>query len=142
MTVFIEGDDERSGGNSLTSTDGNTDTCTFVIRQYNAEIDENRLGRQLLIDLNATCEISNNAHYSISQGSGMNCYIYYLSNILDEFDIDTNTGQLYAISPLDREKRSLHFIIVNVSRNDDNNQHRNRRQLNPAIERLLLDLSG
>uniref|UniRef100_A0A914VBZ1 Cadherin domain-containing protein n=1 Tax=Plectus sambesii TaxID=2011161 RepID=A0A914VBZ1_9BILA len=109
VNVFFESD---------TTTTPAPDTCTFSNKQYNAEIYENINATTLLIDLNATCE-SSGSFYSISQGT-------------DEFEINNRTGELYAVKPLDRERRSLHFITINVTKTA---RLRLRRQVNPIIER-------
>lgn len=52
--------------------------------------------------------------------------------------MNPKTGEIFVVGPLDREKRSLHFIIVNVTEIDNNSDAlRPTRQTNPVIERTF-----
>jgi hypothetical protein len=33
----------------------------------------------------------------------------------DAFELDSSTGQFFAVKPLDREQKSIHFVVVNIS---------------------------
>ncbi|VDO55349.1 unnamed protein product [Haemonchus placei] len=64
--------------------------CYFPTKVYNAEIMENRQGRIRIAKFN-------DPGYS------------------DDFELNPTTGEIFAVRPLDREKRSFHFLYVSVS---------------------------
>lgn len=112
--------------------------CDFETKIFNAEIRENLIGRYLLTKLKPqNCENVWDLRYVIHQGK------------TDNFELNEESGEFFVIKPLDREKKGLHFIVVNItySSNDSINDSllkngiRLRRQsasklsvVNPIIE--------
>uniref|UniRef100_A0A1I7XQV5 Cadherin domain-containing protein n=1 Tax=Heterorhabditis bacteriophora TaxID=37862 RepID=A0A1I7XQV5_HETBA len=119
INIFVE-------GTPLTTTpksSRNNIRCLFPTRIYNAEVMENLEKRIKLIKVTSNCE---------SEGRA---YIYTLATESDDFELDSKTGELFAIHSLDREKRSLHFIYINVTSNIvPDTSTRVLRQSNPVIE--------
>uniref|UniRef100_A0A1I7ZHC9 Cadherin domain-containing protein n=1 Tax=Steinernema glaseri TaxID=37863 RepID=A0A1I7ZHC9_9BILA len=96
--------------------------CQFTTKIFNAEIKENLSGHHNITRVTSNCEAMNkNVRYAIVQAT-------------KEFEIDELTGVVYVNAPLDREKRSTHFIIVNLTEVTDTteSQERNIRHT-PAI---------
>lgn len=59
----------------------------------------------------------------------------------EEFELDPTTGDFYVIAPLDREKRSLHFIVLNITEVKDEravegNTERSRRSKESEMKNL------
>ncbi|VDM27018.1 unnamed protein product [Toxocara canis] len=123
LNVFLEG--ERIVALATTSPPNSSpEQCRFLSKLYNAEILENQPGRHKLTKVTSNCEKDGRPYeYIIAQGSM-------------EFEVDPIVGELFVEGPLDREKRSLHFVIVNVTTNIDNSTDavRPTRQTNPVIE--------
>uniref|UniRef100_A0A914ZVB2 Cadherin domain-containing protein n=1 Tax=Parascaris univalens TaxID=6257 RepID=A0A914ZVB2_PARUN len=125
LSIFLEGDKIVAIATTLAPQNGQPIRCQFVSKLYNAEIHENLLGRHKLIKVVSNCEKERRpVEYVIAQGSM-------------EFEVNPKTGELFVVGPLDREKRSLHFIIVNVTEIDHNSDAiRPTRQTNPVIEHI------
>lgn len=80
-------------------------TCEFKSKVYNAEIPENTPGRRLLVKVGSDCKFlpsNSEVNYIIHQGS-------------KEFEMNEKTGELFVNAPLDRENRTLHFVVVNLT---------------------------
>uniref|UniRef100_A0A914CZ52 Cadherin domain-containing protein n=1 Tax=Acrobeloides nanus TaxID=290746 RepID=A0A914CZ52_9BILA len=93
--------------------------CRFPVKIYNTEVPENQQGKRKLTKVTSSCEIERKpVKYLISQGEDM-------------FEIDENTGDLFVTKELDREKKSLHFIVVNAT---VPTATRKTRQLNAIAE--------
>lgn len=70
----------------------------------------------------------------------------------EEFELNADTGELFVNRELDREKRSLHFIIVNITQFSANTSQPSsesapsnvsrvgRQTLNPIVECMFLNL--
>ncbi|CAJ0579735.1 unnamed protein product, partial [Mesorhabditis spiculigera] len=103
--------------------------CSFPTKLYNAQIAENREGRHKLSKVTSDCE---------SAGAG---YEYTIWQGADQFEVDEQTGEVFVNGPLDREKRSVHFIFINVTRP---NEAKAKRQTagNPVIEYAISKLSA
>ncbi|VDK17559.1 unnamed protein product [Anisakis simplex] len=121
LNVFLNG--EKITVVATTTSSASTERCHFLSKLYNAQIRENQLGRHKLVKVTSNCEKEGRpVEYVIAQGSA-------------EFEMDQHSGELYVLGPLDREKRSLHFIIVNVTEVGSNTSAtRSTRQINPVIE--------
>uniref|UniRef100_A0A7E4ZZJ3 Cadherin n=1 Tax=Panagrellus redivivus TaxID=6233 RepID=A0A7E4ZZJ3_PANRE len=79
--------------------------CTFSNKVYNAEIKENTEGRHLLAKVGTVCE-------NLPQDSHV---VYFIHQGSDDFELNEVTGELFVVRPLDRENRTLNFIVVNVT---------------------------
>ena len=103
-------------------------TCSFTPKVYNASIPEHTSGRQKLTQVHAECK-------NLPQDSQI---VYYIHQGADEFEIDESSGELFVTGPLDRENRTLHFIVVNMTiltPEEPEESRRNNRQSNPIVER-------
>ncbi|VDD90551.1 unnamed protein product [Enterobius vermicularis] len=120
VEVFVAGTDFVE-----TTTVSAKKQCKFTSKQFNTEVYENESGRQKILKLTSNCEDEDHV-YVIAQGSG-------------EFEVDAKTGELYAIEPLDREKRSLHFIIVGIIE-AKSIPTREKRQANSVVELMKAKL--
>lgn len=125
----------------VSSTPSSKQSCKFTAKTYNAEIRENTQGRTKLTTVQSTCPVAN-VHFVIHQATSRlassSSFITWIY-CLEEFEIDEKTGDVYAIEPLDREKKGLHLIVVNLTLAGE----RHRRQLqtvNPIAEcKLYVD---
>ncbi|KAI1704454.1 cadherin domain-containing protein [Ditylenchus destructor] len=103
--------------------------CTFTSRAFHAEIKENVSGKHKLTTVKSSgCRPGMRALYTIHQGT-------------EEFELDPTTGDFYVIAPLDREKRSLHFIVLNITEVKDEravegNTERSRRSKESEMKNL------
>ncbi|KAK0398870.1 hypothetical protein QR680_002790 [Steinernema hermaphroditum] len=103
LNVFFEGKPIVINVSTTTETPAESGPCQFTSKIFNAEIRENLSGRHNLTRVTSNCETMNkNVRYAIVQAT-------------KEFEIDEVTGVVYVNAPLDREKRSTHFIIVNLT---------------------------
>lgn len=58
-----------------------------------------------------------------------------LKFFLEEFEIDEKTGDVYVIEPLDREKKGLHLVVVNISLVNGTQRHKRQpASINPIAE--------
>ncbi|KAK6056630.1 cadherin domain protein [Cooperia oncophora] len=130
LNVFIEGQSTTSSGGSATTpslpTSGSG--CYFPTKVYNAEIMENRKGRTRIAKVTSSCE------------RGGRPYVYTMSPPSDDFELNSSTGEIYAIRPLDREKRSFHFLYISVSGGNSTSRRRVARQ-NPIVEQAKAKLT-
>ncbi|KAH7725563.1 CBN-CDH-12 protein [Aphelenchoides avenae] len=102
VNVFVEGNPIVVTATTPTTASTESAICHFSPNIINAEIRENLPGRQRLVKVTSTCERERRSvMYTIASGS-------------EEFEIDARTGELFVTGPLDREKKGLHFIVVNV----------------------------
>ncbi|KAL3082214.1 hypothetical protein niasHT_037852 [Heterodera trifolii] len=89
-----------------------TGECRFEERVFYSEIAENTEGRQRLVTLGTTGGCAGHKlRFTLQQNN-------------DAFVLDEQSGDLYAVQPLDRERKSLYFLVANllvVNNNNNNN---------------------
>lgn len=96
--------------------------CQFAERVFHAELPENTEGRQRLAILKVVgCE-GRRTHFVLHQQGGTGgCNNTVVDPrviplmLLEAFELDARSGELFAIAPLDREKKSLHFLVANLT---------------------------
>ncbi|KAI6180943.1 DE-cadherin [Aphelenchoides besseyi] len=93
--------------------------CQFKSKIYNAEIRENTPGRIKLTTLETNC---------------LEPVRFVASQISKEFELDEHTGEVFVVEPLDREKKSLHFIVVNLTIDGDTKGVQRRQANHPIAE--------
>ncbi|KAK6023965.1 cadherin domain protein, partial [Ostertagia ostertagi] len=128
LNVFVEGQPTTSTDSTVTQTPITTSGCYFPTKVYNAEIMENRKGRTRVAKVTSSCE---------SDGRP---YVYTMTPASDDFELNSTSGEIYAVRPLDREKRSFHFLYISVSGGSIANRNRVARQ-NPIIEQAMAKLT-
>ncbi|PIO70284.1 cadherin domain protein [Teladorsagia circumcincta] len=116
LNVFVEGQPTTPGGSTVTQSPTATSSCYFPTKVYNAEIMENRKGRTRVAKVTSSCEND------------------------DDFELNSTSGEIYAVRSLDREKRSFHFLYISVSGGSIGNRNRVARQ-NPIIEQAMAKLT-
>ncbi|TMS40061.1 hypothetical protein L596_006490 [Steinernema carpocapsae] len=119
LNVFFEGKPivVNSSASTTTESPAEPGPCQFTSKIFNAEIRENLSERQNVTRVTSNCEAAHkNVRYAIVQAT-------------KEFEIDEVTGVVSVNAPLDREKRSTHFIIVNLTEvtEETESQERNIR---------------
>uniref|UniRef100_A0A914I5N4 Cadherin domain-containing protein n=1 Tax=Globodera rostochiensis TaxID=31243 RepID=A0A914I5N4_GLORO len=87
--------------------------CRFSDRVFHSEIAENTEGRQRLTTLGTSDACAGRTlRFTLQQSN-------------DAFVLDERTGDLYAVQPLDRERKSLYFLVTNLMIvNSNQQQHR------------------
>uniref|UniRef100_A0A7I4YRT8 Cadherin domain-containing protein n=1 Tax=Haemonchus contortus TaxID=6289 RepID=A0A7I4YRT8_HAECO len=128
LKVFVEGQPTTPVSGSVTQSTAIPSGCYFPTKVYNAEIMENRQGRIRVAKVTSSCE---------SDGRP---YLYTMSPVSDDFELNPTTGEIFAVRPLDREKRSFHFLYVSVSGGIAAGGRRVTRQ-NPIIEQAMSKLT-
>ncbi|VDM71678.1 unnamed protein product, partial [Strongylus vulgaris] len=128
MNVFIEGDNRAT---TSSGEAGNNTGCYFPTKIYNAEIVENAQGRRKLVKVTSSCETEGRP------------YEYSLVYATDQFELNPKTGELFAILPLDRERRSYNFLYIEVSPGADKiSAERRVIRENPVIEKAKAKLNS
>ena len=127
LTVFLEAPATTTTV-TTTKAESTEMSCAFSPKVYNASILENTPGKQKLTQVHAECR-------NLPQDSQV---VYYIHQGADEFEINESTGELFVTGPLDRENRTLHFIVVNMTiltPEEPEDGRRSNRQSNPIVER-------
>ncbi|KAK6750685.1 hypothetical protein RB195_002572 [Necator americanus] len=129
LNVFIEGESvSTTASTTAMQGTGSEPSCVFLQKVYTTEIMENQRGRKRLLKVTSNCE---------SEGRP---YEYSFSYPLSEFELDPKTGEVFAVLPLDRERRSYNFLYVNVSSGAPPTARRFARE-NPIIEQAKSNLA-
>lgn len=81
----------------------NNEQCGFDRKTYFAEIRENTAGKHRLTTLKTRNCDGVKLHFSLNDTRNEN------------FEVDEITGDFYVLRELDRERKSMHFVSVNVS---------------------------
>ncbi|KAI6220826.1 Cadherin domain containing protein [Aphelenchoides fujianensis] len=92
--------------------------CTFKSKLYNAEVRENTPGRSKLTTVDTNCK---------------EAVRFVAAQISKEFELNEQTGEVFVLEALDREKKSLHFIVVNLTLAAESGASKQRRQANHPI---------
>uniref|UniRef100_A0A914PIS5 Cadherin domain-containing protein n=1 Tax=Panagrolaimus davidi TaxID=227884 RepID=A0A914PIS5_9BILA len=127
VKIFLEGQNISQLPTSAITPIKGDPTCEFKSKVYNTEIRENTPERRLLAKVEADCKFLSDdtkVLYIIHQGS-------------KEFEMNETTGELFVNAPLDRENRTLHFVVVNltiVTPEQSDTNIRNKRKSDAIIE--------
>ncbi|KAK5984075.1 hypothetical protein GCK32_003578 [Trichostrongylus colubriformis] len=127
LNVFVEGQPTTRDDDIPTQSPTTATTCYFPTKVYNAEIMENRQGRTRITKVTSSCE---------SDGRP---YVYSMSPPTDDFELNPSTGEIFAVRPLDRERRSFHFLYISVSDGNTTSDRRVPRQ-NSIVEQAMAKL--
>uniref|UniRef100_A0AC34QCU7 Cadherin domain-containing protein n=2 Tax=Panagrolaimus sp. JU765 TaxID=591449 RepID=A0AC34QCU7_9BILA len=104
LTIFLEAPITTTSPPPTTTNDGLMN-CYFEPKIYNASIRENTNGKQKLTQVFAKCR-------NLPKDAQI---VYFIHQGAEEFEINETTGELFVNGPLDRENRTLHFVIVNIT---------------------------
>lgn len=126
LKVFIEAPETTTTIQPTTTNNGEI-SCYFKPKVYETTILENTNGKSKLTQVHAEC-------VNLPPDSQI---LYYIHQGANEFEINENTGELYVNGPLDRENRTLHFVVINLSvitPDGTKEEVRRIRQSNPIVE--------
>ncbi|EFP06176.1 CRE-CDH-12 protein [Caenorhabditis remanei] len=120
IPIFVEG--RLSSG---TPSPTNSQSCEFTQKVYRAQVKENSNPHEAVIRVQAGCQNGQKFRYAFHTQS-------------KEFEIDSQSGQIYTIAPLDREKKSSYILTVNVI---EQNRMMAKRQSDALVEQSASKLS-
>lgn len=127
LNVLVEGE-VHSTDEATTNSSASSDKCYFPTKVYNAEIMENREGRNRVAKVTSSCEIDSRP------------FLYSMSPVSKDFELNPSTGEIFAVRPLDREKRTFHFLYISVSSGGSESEKRLIRQ-SPVIDQAKAKLT-
>uniref|UniRef100_A0A0N5ATG1 Cadherin domain-containing protein n=1 Tax=Syphacia muris TaxID=451379 RepID=A0A0N5ATG1_9BILA len=122
VEIQVEGD----GNLAVTENPQTPKQCKFTSKQFDAEVYENQMERKKILQLSSNC---NDAEH-----------IYVISQGTSEFEVDPKTGELYAVKPLDREKRSIYFLVVDIVEAENITESRRQKRQKNIIELMKAKL--
>ncbi|WKY06499.1 hypothetical protein Q1695_006581 [Nippostrongylus brasiliensis] len=128
LKIFIE---PESVTESTTDGHGPTTTasdCYFPTKIHNAAVLENRSERTRVAKVTSTCEKDGRP------------FVYSMSTLTDSFELNATSGEIFAIRPLDREKRTFHMLFVDVSSDKKEDRGRVARS-NPIVDQAKAKLT-
>ncbi|CAO4368573.1 unnamed protein product [Caenorhabditis nigoni] len=120
LPIYVEGR-LSSAGPSLQSS-----SCQFSQKVYRAQVKENSNPHEAVIRVQAGCQ------------NGQQKFRYAFHTQTKEFEIDSQSGQIYTNGPLDRETKSSYLLVVNVI---EQNRMMTKRQSEALIEQSSSKLS-
>ncbi|NP_001360601.1 Cadherin domain-containing protein [Caenorhabditis elegans] len=112
LPIFVEG--------RLSSTNTPSTSCQFQQKVYRAQVMENSGAHDAVVRVQAGCQKK---------------FRYAFHTQSKEFEIDSQSGQIYTTEPLDRETKSTYFLTVNVI------EQNRKRQSDVQVEQLSSKLS-
>lgn len=126
LPIFIEGR-LSSGVTPSIQTPTSSTSCQFAQKVYRAQVKENASPHEAVIRVQAGCQNSQQK------------FRYAFHTQTKEFEIDSQSGQIYTSVPLDRETKSTYLLTVNVI---EQNRMMAKRQSDAFIEQSASKLSA
>ncbi|CAI2349627.1 unnamed protein product [Caenorhabditis sp. 36 PRJEB53466] len=124
LPIYVEG--RLSGTTTPSASSSSTQTsCQFAQKVYRAQVKENSQPRTAAVRVQAGCQEPNRK------------FRYAFHQPTQEFEIDSQSGQIYTSKSLDRETKSSYFLIVNVIEQN----RMMKRQSDAAVEQAASKLS-
>ncbi|EGT57092.1 CBN-CDH-12 protein [Caenorhabditis brenneri] len=126
LPIFIEGR-LSFGVTPSVPTPSSSTSCQFAQKVYRAQVRENASPHEAVIRVQAGCQ------------NNQQKFRYAFHTQTKEFEIDSQSGQIYTSLPLDRETKSTYLLTVNVI---EQNRMMTKRQSDALIEQSASKLSA